>query len=174
MLTMFNQTWTNCSGQYWMDFFDKHKSVRAKFAKNEVAALVSENEAMCYSDVDWEEGSKHLGDPAIDKHIKDIGETTSAYELVDQSECPDGHALWFGHFTFENESPEEWIAVWKNDTKRATTNEKFAIVDSNNVLVLAECAVTNEQFAAHVARPDVKAHIERTRETGKLWGAFPK
>jgi 3-hydroxy-3-methylglutaryl CoA synthase len=74
----------------------------------------------------------------------------------------------------ENESPEEWIAVWKNDTKRATKNEKFAIVDSNNVLVLSEGAVTNEQFAAHVARPDVKAHIERTRETGKLWGAFPK
>jgi len=31
MLTMFNQKWKNCSGEYWLDFFKKHKADRENF-----------------------------------------------------------------------------------------------------------------------------------------------
>jgi len=28
---MFNQKWKNCSGEYWLDFFKKHKADRENF-----------------------------------------------------------------------------------------------------------------------------------------------
>ena len=171
MLTMFNQKWKNCSGEYWLDFFKKHKADREKFARNEVVGLVYDKEAICYAEIDWDKARKHLADPDIDAHIQNIGETTQAYELRAIEDCPDGHSLWFGHFTFENETPQEWIAHWQNDKKRLTKNEKFAIVDNNNVLVIAEGGGNSEQAEAHRQREDVRSHIERTNETSQIWGA---
>ena len=171
MKYLIHQKFNNCSLSTWKAMFDSKASVRATFVKGEVNGIVGENEVMTYSEVvDFEAAKAHANEPEIKSHIETIGETTDLYELYEINSNETG-GLFFAHFTFENESPEEWISTWKNDSKKLTTNEKYAIVDDNNVLALFESHATERDIENHLNRPEVRDHIDKVNEQFKAWTA---
>ena len=172
MRYLLHQKFKFCSLSEWQAVYNSKASVRAEFSTGEVHGVVNENEVMTYFELtNIDAASAHTNEAEITAHIERIGETTEMYELHEVSSDSAGN-VWFGHFTFENESPEEWIATWKNDPHRLSTNETFAIVDANNVLVLMESHASLEDHEKHVNRPEVKAHIDKVKEKSVAWLAI--
>ena len=59
---------------------------------------------------------------------------------------------YFGIWTFENETADEWIKVWLADDQRLSRNEVFAVVDDNKVMAI-KAVGTPEQHEQHLQRP---------------------
>jgi hypothetical protein len=172
MNVMFNMQWKNCSPDYWMEFSNRFKKVRSEFMREGGIGLVNEFEAMGYGEIFDQLGMEnHSNDPQILSHIEEIQEKTLVYDLIDAGDNPEDYHLWFMHFTFENETPDQWIKTWLSDAQRPPRNEKFAIIDDNNVMVFFEADVTKTQMEAHVNRPEVAAHIAKVNERSRGWAA---
>ena len=78
---------------------------------------------------------KHGADPEVAAHIKRMDETSTIYEAREITEA-DGPGTYFGLWTFENETAQEWMDAWTSDEKRLTRDEVFGVVDDHSVLVL--------------------------------------
>lgn len=157
----------------WVAFYNNQAVNRASFTTEETLGIANDGEVLFTWEVtDFDQLSKHGADPEIQAHIARMQETASVYQAHDLQD-DDGPGLYFGIFTFENESAEEWIKVWSTDDKRLTRNEVFAIVDDHSVAVLVEGTGTPEQVAAHLERPEVKEHVTRINEQARIWRLEP-
>jgi hypothetical protein len=169
MLIMVHSVITKGNLEDWRKHVDSKQSVRAQFTNGESMGYTSDNQIIGYADVhNWEGLLAHLQEPAERAHQEKYGEIAKLYRLYeDLPETDDFKA--FGHFTFLNLSATEWIDAWMSDEKRLSSNELFAVVDEQNVSVFCDIRGGTKAIAQHVARPEVKTHIERCQETSKAW-----
>lgn len=164
---------SNGSMSDWIDFYHSQSSRRSSFASDETLGIVNEKEAIfSWKVTDKTQLMAHGADPDIQAHVERMDETVTVYEAREIQDS-DGPGQYFGIWTFENETPQEWINVWSGDDQRLSRNEVFAIVDDNTVAVLMEAIGTPEQHAAHLERPEVKEHIARINEKAQIWKADP-
>lgn len=157
----------------WVSFYNKQAPNRASFVTQETLGIAGKAETLFC----WDVGSRdqlleHGSDPEVAAHVARMEEKGEVFEVREIRET-DGPGRYFGIWTFENETAEEWINAWLGDEKRLSRNEVFGIVDDHTVMALIEAFGTQEQHDQHLQRPEVKAHIERTNEKAEIWRAEP-
>ena len=169
MLIMVHSVITKGNLEDWRKHVDSKRSVRDQFTDGGCMAFTSNNQIIGYTDVhNWDGLLAHLQEPAEREHQKKYREIAKVYRLhEDLPETDDFKA--FGHFTFSNLSATEWIEVWMRDEKRLSSNELFAVVDEQNVIAFFDIRGGTKAIAKHVARPEIKTHIEQCQETVKAW-----
>lgn len=155
----------------WVEFYNSQAVKRSNFVTQEALGVAGKSETL----FSWEIGSRdelleHGSDPEVAAHVARMEETGEVYEAREIRDT-DGPGHYFGIWTFENETAQEWINTWLSDDKRLSRNEVFGIVDDNTVMALIEAVGTPEQHEQHLQRPEVKEHIERTNEQAQIWKA---
>lgn len=171
MLLVANCKFKNDSMDEWVEFYNNQASKRANFVKQEKLGIAGDSETLFWWEVESKEHlMEHGSDPEVAAHVARMEESADVYEVREIQES-DGPGQYFGIWTFENETAEEWIQAWLGDDKRLSRNEVFGIVDDNTVMALIEAVGTPEQHEQHLQRPEVKEHIARTNEKASIWKA---
>lgn len=173
MIVVAHCNFSNGSMDEWISFYNSQAEKRSKFTSNETLGIVSDSETI----FTWTVGSQdqlaeHGADPEVAANIARMNEQADVYEAREIQDS-DGPGQYFGVWTFENETPQQWIDVWRADEKRLSRNEVFAIVNDNSVAVLLEAFGTPADHAQHLERPEVKEHIERINEKAQIWKVDP-
>ncbi len=157
----------------WLEFYNKAASDRTGFTSEEHVGIVSPGQVLFTWEVsDRDALLKHGADPEVAAHIKRMDETSTIYEAREITEA-DGPGTYFGLWTFENETAQEWMDAWTSDEKRLTRDEVFGVVDDHSVLVLLTTHASQAEHDAHLQRPEIKEHIERINEQARVWRVEP-
>ena len=157
----------------WVNFYNSKASSRTSFVTQEVLGIAGKSETVfCWDIGHKDQLLEHGSDPEVAAHVARMEEKGEAYEAREIRDT-DGPGQYFGIWTFENETAEEWINAWLADDQRLSRNEVFAVVDDNKVMAIIEAVGTPEQHEQHLQRPEVQAHIEKTNEKAEIWKLEP-